>query len=163
MIASSMVQLGLSWWQAWVCVWIGYGFVAPFIAMNARPGAVFHVTFPVVARTSFGVYGSLWCTFNRGAMAWCVVPGHSFQVPSFILFFALFESVCGTVCRRASAATVSRCSCVRCGPASMTSVGVYAPTSHDRGLMHCALIQRTICPRPREPTRATLCASSFSG
>lgn len=123
-----MVQLGLSWWQAWVCVWIGYGFVAPFIAMNARPGAVFHVTFPVVARTSFGVYGSLWCTFNRGAMAWCVVPGHSFQVPSFILFFALFESVCGTVCRRASAATVSRCSCVRCGPASMTSVGVYGPT-----------------------------------
>ncbi|KAF9482302.1 hypothetical protein BDN70DRAFT_443613 [Pholiota conissans] len=74
MIASSMVQLGLSWWQSWICVWIGYGFVAPFIAMNARPGAIFHVTFPVVARTSFGVYGSLWCTFNRGAMA-CVWYG----------------------------------------------------------------------------------------
>jgi NCS1 family nucleobase:cation symporter-1 len=72
MIASSMVQLGLSWWQSWICVWIGYGVVAPFIALNARPGAIFHVTFPVVARTSFGVYGSLWCTFNRGAMAWCV-------------------------------------------------------------------------------------------
>ncbi|PIL23545.1 transporter [Ganoderma sinense ZZ0214-1] len=23
MIASSMIQLGLSWWQAWICVWIG--------------------------------------------------------------------------------------------------------------------------------------------
>jgi len=67
-----MVQLGLSWWQAWICVWLGYGFVAPFIALNARPGAIFHITFPVVARTSFGLYGSLWCTFNRGAMAWCV-------------------------------------------------------------------------------------------
>ncbi|KAF8191801.1 permease for cytosine/purines, uracil, thiamine, allantoin-domain-containing protein [Pholiota molesta] len=74
MIASSMVQLGLSWWQSWICVWIGYGVVAPFIALNARPGAIFHVTFPVVARTSFGVYGSLWCTFNRGAMA-CVWYG----------------------------------------------------------------------------------------
>jgi len=73
MIVSSMVQLGLSWWQAWICVWLGYGVVAPFICLNARPGAIFHVTFPVVARTSFGLYGSLWCTFNRGAMAWCVV------------------------------------------------------------------------------------------
>lgn len=70
MIASSMVQLGLSWWQAWISVWIGYGVVAPFIVANARPGAIFHVTFPVVARTSFGVWGSLWCVFNRGAMAW---------------------------------------------------------------------------------------------
>ncbi|KAF9010252.1 permease for cytosine/purines, uracil, thiamine, allantoin-domain-containing protein [Cyathus striatus] len=74
MIVSSMVQLGLSWWQAWICVWLGYGFVAPFICLNARPGAKFHITFPVVARTSFGLYGSLWCTFNRGAMA-CIWYG----------------------------------------------------------------------------------------
>ncbi|EJF57376.1 hypothetical protein DICSQDRAFT_69652 [Dichomitus squalens LYAD-421 SS1] len=74
MIASSMIQLGLSWWQAWICVWLGYGLVAPFIVANARPGAIFHVTFPVVARTSFGVWGSLWCVFNRGAMA-CIWYG----------------------------------------------------------------------------------------
>ncbi|KAI0716451.1 permease for cytosine/purines, uracil, thiamine, allantoin-domain-containing protein [Earliella scabrosa] len=74
MIVSSMIQLGLSWWQAWLCVWIGYGVVAPFIVANARPGAIFHVTFPVVARTSFGLWGSLWCVFNRGAMA-CIWYG----------------------------------------------------------------------------------------
>ncbi|KAF9051532.1 permease for cytosine/purines, uracil, thiamine, allantoin-domain-containing protein [Panaeolus papilionaceus] len=74
MIVSSMVQLGLSWWQAWICVWLGYGVVAPFIVLNARPGAMFHITFPVVARTSFGLYGSLWCTFNRGVMA-CIWYG----------------------------------------------------------------------------------------
>ncbi|KAF4583433.1 hypothetical protein EYR38_002184 [Pleurotus pulmonarius] len=74
MIVSSMVQLGLSWWQAWICVWLGYGIIAPFIVLNARPGAMFHVTFPVVARTSFGLYGSLWCTFNRGVMA-CIWYG----------------------------------------------------------------------------------------
>ncbi|KAJ7267010.1 permease for cytosine/purines, uracil, thiamine, allantoin-domain-containing protein [Mycena haematopus] len=74
MIVSSMVQLGLSWWQAWICVWLGYGIVSPFIVLNARPGAVFHVTFPVVARTSFGLYGSLWTTFNRAAMA-CIWYG----------------------------------------------------------------------------------------
>jgi len=76
MIVSSMIQLpvGLSWWQAWICVWIGYGVVAPFIVLNARPGAIFHVTFPVVARTSFGIWGSLWCVFNRAAMA-CIWYG----------------------------------------------------------------------------------------
>lgn len=74
MIVSSMIVVGLSWWQAWICVWLGYGIVAPFIVLNARPGAIFHVTFPVVARTSFGLWGSLWCTFNRGVMAWLVVP-----------------------------------------------------------------------------------------
>ncbi|KAI0729848.1 permease for cytosine/purines, uracil, thiamine, allantoin-domain-containing protein [Fomitopsis betulina] len=58
-IASSMVDAGLSWWQAWICVWIGYGVVAPFIVLNARPGAKFHITFPVVARASFGIWGSL--------------------------------------------------------------------------------------------------------
>jgi len=72
MIASSMVTLGLSPWQAWGCVWIGYSLVAPFIVLNARPGAILHVTFPVVARMSFGIWGSLWCVFNRAAMAWWV-------------------------------------------------------------------------------------------
>jgi NCS1 family nucleobase:cation symporter-1 len=80
MISSSMIQLGLSWWQAWLCVWIGYGIVAPFIVANARPGAIFHVTFPVVARTSFGIWGSLWCVFNRGAMAWWVTSKHSSMI-----------------------------------------------------------------------------------
>ncbi|KIM26777.1 hypothetical protein M408DRAFT_177502 [Serendipita vermifera MAFF 305830] len=74
MIVSSMVTSGLSWWQAWICVWVGYGVVAPFIVLNARPGAMHHITFPVVARTSFGIWGSLWCTFNRGAMA-CIWYG----------------------------------------------------------------------------------------
>jgi hypothetical protein len=72
MIASSMVTLGLSPWQAWGCVWVGYSLVAPFIVLNARPGAILHVTFPVVARMSFGIWGSLWCVFNRAAMAWWV-------------------------------------------------------------------------------------------
>ncbi|KAH9941577.1 permease for cytosine/purines, uracil, thiamine, allantoin-domain-containing protein [Epithele typhae] len=94
-IASSMIQLGLSWWQAWICVWIGYGVVAPFIVANARPGAMFHVTFPVVARTSFGVWGSLWCVFNRGAMA-CIWYGVQASLGGscvFVMLRAMWPSV----------------------------------------------------------------------
>ncbi|OJA08368.1 hypothetical protein AZE42_01007 [Rhizopogon vesiculosus] len=74
MIVSSMIQLGMSWWQAWICVLLGYGFATPFLVLNARPGAMFHVTFPIVNRTSFGMFGSLWCVFNRAAMA-CIWYG----------------------------------------------------------------------------------------
>ncbi|PCH35187.1 hypothetical protein WOLCODRAFT_107089 [Wolfiporia cocos MD-104 SS10] len=74
MVTSSMIQRGLSWWQAWICVWVAYGVVAPFIVLNARPGAVFHITFPIVARASFGIWGSMWCILNRAAMA-CILYG----------------------------------------------------------------------------------------
>ncbi|KPM45309.1 Uracil permease [Neonectria ditissima] len=74
MISSSMIVGGLSWWQAWICVWVGYTFTGVFVAMNARFGAMYHIGFPVANRSSFGIWGSLWPVFNRAAMA-CVWYG----------------------------------------------------------------------------------------
>lgn len=74
MISSSMIVGGLSWWQAWICVWIGYTITGIFVAMNARFGAMYHIGFPVANRSSFGIWGSLWPVFNRAAMA-CVWYG----------------------------------------------------------------------------------------
>lgn len=69
-----MVANGLSWWQSWLCVWIGYVISASFICMTGRIGATYHIPFPVVSRASFGVWGSLWPVFNRAAMA-CIWYG----------------------------------------------------------------------------------------
>jgi NCS1 family nucleobase:cation symporter-1 len=74
MISSSMIVGGLSWWQAWLCVWIGYAIAAVFICLTGRIGAIYHIGFPVVGRSSFGIWGSLWPVFNRAAMA-CVWYG----------------------------------------------------------------------------------------
>lgn len=74
MIVSSMIVGGLSWWQSWLCVWLGYTIAACFICMTGRIGAMYHIGFPVVARSSFGIWGSLWPVFNRAAMA-CVWYG----------------------------------------------------------------------------------------
>ncbi|KAF4496466.1 NCS1 family nucleobase:cation symporter-1 [Fusarium agapanthi] len=74
MISSSMIVKGLSWWQAWLCVWIGYSITGIFVAINARFGAMYHIGFPVANRTSFGIWGSLWPVLNRAAMA-CVWYG----------------------------------------------------------------------------------------
>lgn len=74
MIASSMIANGLSWWQSWLCVWIGYLISGTFICMTGRIGATYHISFPVVTRASFGIWGSLWPVFNRAAMA-CIWYG----------------------------------------------------------------------------------------
>ncbi|OTB08247.1 hypothetical protein M426DRAFT_317367 [Hypoxylon sp. CI-4A] len=74
MISSSMIVGGLSWWQSWICVWIGYAIAACFIVMTGRIGSTYHIGFPVVNRSSFGIWGCLWPVFNRAAMA-CIWYG----------------------------------------------------------------------------------------
>ena len=74
MISSTQVANGLSWWQSWLCVWIGYTISGTFICMTGRIGATYHISFPVVSRASFGIWGSLWPVFNRAAMA-CIWYG----------------------------------------------------------------------------------------
>ena len=75
MIASSLISAsGLSWWQSWLCVWIGYSISGCFVCLTGRIGATYHIPFPVVTRASFGIWGSLWPVFNRAAMA-CIWYG----------------------------------------------------------------------------------------
>ncbi|KAI0009493.1 permease for cytosine/purines, uracil, thiamine, allantoin-domain-containing protein [Xylariaceae sp. FL0662B] len=74
MISSTMIVNGLSWWQSWLCVWIGYAIAGCFICATGRIGAMYHIGFPIVNRSSFGIWGSLWPVFNRAAMA-CIWYG----------------------------------------------------------------------------------------
>ena len=74
MIASASILDGLSWWQAWLCVWIGYSIAAVFVCLTGRIGATYHIPLPVINRASFGIWGSLWPVLNRAAMA-CIWYG----------------------------------------------------------------------------------------
>jgi len=69
-----MITAGLTWWEAWIAVWIGYGLAAVFLVLNAHAGAKYHIMFPANIRYTFGIWGGLWPTFNRAAMA-CVWYG----------------------------------------------------------------------------------------
>lgn len=73
-----MIVSGLSWWQSWICVWIGYFIAASFVCLTGRIGAVYHISFPVTARASFGIWGSFWPVINRVVMAiiWYGVQGY---------------------------------------------------------------------------------------
>ncbi|CAK4031235.1 uracil permease-like [Lecanosticta acicola] len=51
-----------------------YSIAACFVCMTGRIGAKYHISFPVVCRSSFGIWGSLWPVLNRAGMA-CVWYG----------------------------------------------------------------------------------------
>lgn len=70
-IAATSVVAGLSWWQAWIAIWVGYSVTGVFVVITGRIGAVYHIPFPVIARASFGPYGSLVMVLIRGFTAAC--------------------------------------------------------------------------------------------
>lgn len=85
-IAATGVQAGMTWWQTWLSVWLGYLLCGVFVTIGARIGVFYHVSFPVAARSSFGIYGSLWPIINRVFMSliWysvqCSVAGPCIEI-----------------------------------------------------------------------------------
>ncbi|OJJ65859.1 hypothetical protein ASPBRDRAFT_201460 [Aspergillus brasiliensis CBS 101740] len=65
MTGSSLIALGLSWWQAIVAIVVGNILAAIFIVLNSLPGAYYHLGFPVVNRYVWGMYGSQFVIWNR--------------------------------------------------------------------------------------------------
>lgn len=64
-IASLGLVAGLNWWTTWLAVIVGYTLSAVFLVMIGWVCATYHISFPVFARASFGVYGSVWAIINR--------------------------------------------------------------------------------------------------
>lgn len=71
MIAATGVQQGMTWWQTWISVWIGYLLCGIFVSLSARIGVVNHISFPITVRASFGIFFALWPVINRVVMS-CV-------------------------------------------------------------------------------------------
>ncbi|KAK6464664.1 uridine permease [Scheffersomyces coipomensis] len=67
--ATGIQQGGMNWWQTWLSVWVGYALCGIFVSIGARTGIMYHISFPIVTRSSFGLFGSLWPIFNRVFMS----------------------------------------------------------------------------------------------
>jgi NCS1 family nucleobase:cation symporter-1 len=65
MIAGSLIATGMNWWQALISVAVGYSICAVVLVFNGMSGAQYHVGFPVVSRSSFGLVGSYIPVLNR--------------------------------------------------------------------------------------------------
>ena len=58
MLVSSLIDLGMNWWQALMTILLGNLIVLAPILLNSHPGTKYGIPFPVFARASYGTTGS---------------------------------------------------------------------------------------------------------
>ncbi|KAF3013188.1 hypothetical protein E8E14_002477 [Neopestalotiopsis sp. 37M] len=67
-VASSLIAAGLTWQQALASCIIGSAISGLVVTAMARPGARYHIGYPVLARSSMGMYGSFFFVFIRAVI-----------------------------------------------------------------------------------------------
>ncbi|KAI9852514.1 MAG: hypothetical protein M1830_006789, partial [Pleopsidium flavum] len=67
--ASSIIAVGLSWRESISIVAIGFFIVSIVIAFNGATGVIYHSSFPVLSRASWGFWGSYVAIISRAILA----------------------------------------------------------------------------------------------
>src|SRR5450432_3610002 len=86
MLASSLIDGGMNWWQAIGTIFLGNTIVLLPMILNGHAGAKYGIPFPVLARASFGVRGA-----NIPAMLRAIVACGWFGIQTWIGGFALYQ------------------------------------------------------------------------
>jgi nucleobase:cation symporter-1, NCS1 family len=58
MLASSLIGMGMNWWQALLTILVGNLIVLAPILLNSHAGTKYGIPFPVFARASYGIFGA---------------------------------------------------------------------------------------------------------
>jgi NCS1 family nucleobase:cation symporter-1 len=86
MLASSLIQGGMNWWQSILTIFLGNTVVLIPMILNGHAGAKYGIPFPVFARASFGVKGA-----NIPALLRAIVACGWFGIQTWIGGFALYQ------------------------------------------------------------------------
>src|SRR6478609_2752606 len=86
MLASSLIQGGMNWWQAILTIFLGNTIVLIPMILNGRAGTKYGIPFPVFARASFGIKGA-----NIPAMLRAIVACGWFGIQTWIGGFAIYQ------------------------------------------------------------------------
>ncbi|KAI6085446.1 uracil permease-like protein [Hypoxylon rubiginosum] len=68
-LGSTMIGIGLSWWQAIIVIFISQLISAVAMIFNTRAASVYHIGYPAVSRAVFGMYGSYYFVGARAILA----------------------------------------------------------------------------------------------
>ena len=88
MLASSLIDGGMNWWQAILTILAGNTIVLVPMVLNGHAGARYGIPFPVFARASFGVRGA-----NVPALLRAIVACGWFGIQTWIGGFAIFQMI----------------------------------------------------------------------
>ncbi len=86
MLASSLIEGGMNWWQAILTVFFGNAIVLIPMVLNGHAGARYGIPFPVFARSSFGIRGA-----NVPALLRAIVACGWFGIQTWIGGYSLFQ------------------------------------------------------------------------
>ena len=86
MLASSLIEGGMNWWQAILTIFLGNTVVLLPMILNGHAGAKYGIPFPVFARASFGTRGA-----NIPAILRAIVACGWFGIQTWIGGFALYQ------------------------------------------------------------------------
>lgn len=68
-LGSALIGVGMVWWQAIVGIFIAQFIGAAASALNSHCAEMYHIGFPMVARSVFGMYGSFYAVGARAVLA----------------------------------------------------------------------------------------------
>lgn len=86
MLASSLIEGGMNWWQAILTIFLGNTIVLVPMILNGHAGAKYGIPFPVLARASFGTRLA-----NLPAILRAIVACGWFGIQTWIGGFALYQ------------------------------------------------------------------------
>src|SRR5262245_49835307 len=86
MLASSLIDGGMNWWQAVLTIFLGNTVVLVPMILNGHAGAKYGIPFPVFIRASFGTVGA-----NIPAMLRAIVACGWFGIQTWIGGFSLYQ------------------------------------------------------------------------
>ena len=86
MLASSLIDGGMNWWQAILTIFIANSIVLIPMVLNGHAGAKYGIPFPVLVRASFGTKGA-----NIPALLRAIVACGWFGIQTWIGGFALYQ------------------------------------------------------------------------
>jgi NCS1 family nucleobase:cation symporter-1 len=88
MLASSLIDGGMNWWQAILTIFLGNAIVLVPMVLNGHAGASYGIPFPVLARSSFGIRGA-----NVPALLRAIVACGWFGIQTWIGGYAIFQLI----------------------------------------------------------------------
>ena len=65
-LGSTMIGIGLNWWQSIVVIFLSQLISSIAMMFNSRCASVYHIGYPIVARSVFGMWGSYYYVGARG-------------------------------------------------------------------------------------------------
>lgn len=98
-LGSTMVGLGLNWWEAIIVIFVSQSISSVAMFFNSRCASAYHIGYPVVARSVFGMWGSFYVVAARACLAVIWYGVQLYSGSSFVavmlrcVFGSLYEGI----------------------------------------------------------------------